>query len=207
MMSDPQAYTSVFSFQLKPVILEGQHLRLEPLSESHLEELVSLFDVEIWRWYTDQIKTPDALRSFLQKILHEQTAGRTLAFAIRDKKSGQTVGSSRFMNVSPAHRKVEIGSTWYGPRWQRTFANTESKYLMLSHAFDSLSCISVQFQTDALNEKSRAAIERLGAKLEGVHRNDRICSDGRIRNSVYYSITDSEWPEVKQRLLVRLNSP
>jgi RimJ/RimL family protein N-acetyltransferase len=165
---------------------------------------VSLFDIEIWRWYSDQINTPDVLRSFLQKILDEQSLGRTLAFAIRDRESGQLVGSSRFMNVSPAHRKVEIGSTWYGRRWQRTYANTESKYFMLSHAFETLSCISVQFQTDVLNAKSRAAIERLGAKQEGVHRNDRICSDGRIRDSVYYSITDSEWPEVKQRLLARL---
>jgi RimJ/RimL family protein N-acetyltransferase len=205
-MSDSQTYTSIFSFQLKPVILEGSHLRLEPLSEGHLEELVSLFDVEIWRWYTDQINTCDALRSFLQKVLEEQSLGRTLAFAIREKKSERLVGSSRFMNVSPVHRKVEIGSTWYGRSWQRTFANTESKYLMLSHAFDSLSCISVQFQTDVLNEKSKAAIERLGAKLEGVHRNDRICFDGRIRDSVYYSITQSEWPEVKQRLFTRLNS-
>lgn len=197
--------TAVFSYELKPIPLASDRLELEPLQDRHIDELVALFDPEIWRWYTTRIADRVSLVAFLRQILQDQSAHRTLAFAIREKGGGTLVGSSRFMNLQPAHRRIEIGSTWYAPSWQRTFVNTEAKFLMLSHAFETLSCISVQLQTDVLNEKSRAAIERLGAKLDGILRNDRICDDGRIRHSAYYSITAQEWPEVRQRLQTKIH--
>jgi RimJ/RimL family protein N-acetyltransferase len=160
-------YTKPFSFELKPITLESDHLKLEPLTANHIEDLVKLFEPGIWQWYTHQIKDQGALRTFLNGILDEQNQHRTLAFAIREKAEGKLVGSTRFMNLFPSHRRIEIGSTWYAPKWQRTFVNTEAKLLLLTHAFENLQCISVQLQTDALNARSRAAIERLGAKLDG----------------------------------------
>lgn len=194
-------YTDTHPFHLEPLTLEGRRLRLEPLSAAHLDELTALVDPEIWRWYTIRVESEAQFRAFMESILTDQSLGKTLAFAIRDKATGELVGSSRYMNLDPANRRLEIGSTWYAPKWQRTFVNTESKYLMLAHSFEVLSCIGVQFQTDVLNERSRRAIERLGAKLDGILRAQRIRFDGRVRDSAFYSITAAEWPDVRGRLL------
>lgn len=204
-METQSRYTKVFPFELKPVTLESDRLCLEPLAGNHIDELLPLFDAEIWRWYTHQLANTQALKSFLENILKEQSLNRTVGFAIREKLGGKLVGSTRLMNPHPDHRRVEIGSTWYAPKWQKTFVNTEAKYILLTHAFETLACISVQLQTDVLNTKSRAAIERLGAKLDGILRNDRICEDGRIRQSAYYSITCDEWPQVKTNLRGKLD--
>ena len=198
-------FTDTQPFEIEPMILEGRYLRLEPLESAHLTELTTLVDPEIWRWYTMRIESDRDFRKFMESILTEQANGKTLAFAIREKATGELVGSSRYMNLDSPNRRLEIGSTWYAPKWQRTFVNTEAKYLMLAHAFEVLSCIGVQFQTDVLNEKSRRAIERVGAKLDGILRAHRIRFDGRVRDSAFYSITASEWPDVRARLLKALS--
>lgn len=199
-------FTDAHPFHIEPVTLSGLYLRLEPLTEAHIEELAALIDPEIWRWYTVRVTTRAEFESFMRKILEEQARGLTVAFAIRDTKSGELIGSSRFLHLDAANRRLEIGSTWFAPKWQRTYANSEAKFLMLEYAFDVLSCIAVQFLTDALNEKSRRAIERLGAKLDGVVRAQRICYDGRIRNSALYSITADEWPAVRHALHEKLRA-
>ena len=193
--------TEIFSLKIKSVTLEGEKLRLEYLEQHHVDELLPLIDPQIWKWYTTQITNEADFRHFIGNILEEQKTNRTLAFAIREKSSNQLIGSSRFLNIDVPNRRAEIGSTWYAPKWQRTFANTEAKFPMLQHAFETLSCISVHFQTDSLNERSRTAIERLGAKLDGVIRNQRICDTGRIRHSATYSITNDEWPNIKLHLM------
>ena len=194
-------HVEVFPLDLKTAPLESEHLLLEPLERRHVDELVELFEPGIWEWYTVRIERPEDLRRFVSEILDEHKQGKTLAYAVRDKATGKVIGSTRFMNVDAANRRLEIGSTWYARPWQRTYANTECKLAMLTHAFEALSCISVCFQTDVLNTRSRTAIERLGAKPEGIVRCHRICSDGRVRDSAIYSITFEEWPHVKDRLL------
>jgi len=187
--------------------LQGERVSLEALDATLVDELVSAFDPStwpaIWRWYTVQIADASALRRFLDGILREQSEGKTVAFAIRDRASGRLIGSSRFMNIDVPNRRVEIGSTWYAPEWQRTWANTEAKRLMLAHAFEAWGCLCVQLQTDALNERSRRAIERLGARLDGVLRSHRVCDDGRIRDSAVYSVLRDEWPAARARLSAR----
>ena len=207
-MKEPVSkFTKVFPLQLTPIQLTGARIVLEPMEDRHFEELLPLLNPSIWDWYTIQIRNADDFRNFLNRILTEQRAGRSLAFAIRERAGGRVIGSSRYLNVDSTNRTVEIGSTWFAPQWQRTFANTESKFQMLTHAFETLSCISVQFQTDVLNVRSRAAIERLGAKLDGVIRDHRICHDGRIRSSAFYSITHEEWAAVRDRLGMLLARP
>jgi len=184
-----------------------ERIALEALETAHVDALVAAFDPAtwpgIWRWYTTQITDAAALRHFLEGILQEQAEGKTVAFAVRDLASGTLIGSTRFLHIEVANRRVEIGSTWYAPAWQRTYANTEAKRLLLAHAFERWDCLCVQLQTDALNERSRRAIERLGAQLDGVLRGHRVCDDGRVRNSAMYSILRAEWPEVRARLLAR----
>ena len=190
--------------------LEGERLILEPLSESHTEQFYALIDPEIWKWYTVQIKNEDDMKGYIQKHLEDCQSGRTQAFAIKLKENHELIGSSSYINIDKFNRRVEIGSTWYAPKWQRTFVNTECKLLLLDYAFETLGCICVQFHTDNLNERSREAIQRLGAKLDGVLRHHRICQDGRVRHSAVYSITEAEWPPVKehiQGLLDRGESP
>lgn len=187
--------------------LEGDRIALEPFDGGHAAELVAAFDPatwpDIWRWYTVDIPDAAALARFLDGVLREQSEGRTVAFAVRDRASGALLGATRFLHLEPAHRRVEIGSTWYLPAWQRTYANTEAKRLMLSHAFERWGCLCVQLQTDVLNERSRRAIERLGARLDGVLRAHRVCDDGRVRDSAVYSILRDEWPAVRDRLQPR----
>ena len=194
--------------RIEPATLEGNHVRLEPLSLAHHAELCEVgFDEELWRWIPQNVCTPEDMRAYIEEALRSQAQGTALPFATLDKTSGRAIGSTRFGNIDRVNRHVEIGWTWLGPAWQRTAANTEAKYLMLRHAFETWKCLRVEFKTDSLNERSRAALLRIGAKEEGVFRNHVVTWTGRIRHSVYYSIIDSEWPEVKSRLEKRLSPP
>jgi RimJ/RimL family protein N-acetyltransferase len=187
--------------------LGGELVSLEPLDDALVDGLAAAFDPAtwpaIWRWYSVQIDDAASLRRFLDGLRREEAAGSALPFAVRDRASGALVGATSFLHAEPAHRRVEIGATWYAPAWQRTYANTEAKRLMLAQAFDRWGCLCVQIQTDALNERSRRAIERLGARLDGVLRAHRVCADGRVRDSAVYSILRDEWPAVRERLLPR----
>jgi RimJ/RimL family protein N-acetyltransferase len=190
-----------------PVALEGHHVRLEPLTNAHLSGLAEIgLDEELWRWIPTQVRTAEEMAAYIETALQEQKRGVSLPFAILEKASGRVIGSTRYGNIDRPHHRVEIGWTWVAREWQRTSVNTEAKYLLLRHAFESLGCIRVELKTDSLNEKSRAAILRIGAQQEGILRNHMITASGRIRHTVYFSIVDSEWPAVKARLESRLNS-
>lgn len=190
---------------IQPLTLEGRHIRLEPLSLAHHAQLCEIgLDPEIWRWTTSLIRTPEDMRTYIETALKLQADGSALPFATIETASGRAVGSTRFGNIDRANRRVEIGWTWIGLKWQRTVVNTEAKYLMLRHAFETLGCIRVELKTDVLNERSRKAILRIGAKEEGTLRNHMIVPGGRIRDSVYFSIIDREWPEVKAGLEEKL---
>jgi RimJ/RimL family protein N-acetyltransferase len=190
-----------------PVTLSGKFITLEPLSLDHQEQLSRVgLNAEIWRWTTALIETATDMRTYIETALQSQVAGSALPFAIIEKIQGEVVGSTRFGNIDRDNRRVEIGWTWIAPFWQRTAVNTEAKYLLLQHAFESWRCLRVEFKTDSLNEKSRNALERIGAKQEGILRNHMIVPKGRIRHSVYYSIIDSEWAEIKINLEKKLIS-
>jgi len=192
---------------IRPVTLGGRHIRLEPLSQQrHHAGLSEVgLDPEIWRWNPFHVnRTPEDMRHYIETALRQQAAGESLPFATIEQASGRPVGSTRLVKIDRANRNLEIGSTWIAPPWQRTAVNTEAKYLMLRHAFETLGCIRVEFKTDSLNERSRRAILRLGAVEEGTLRNHMITTGGRIRHSVYYSIVEQEWPAVKARLEERL---
>jgi RimJ/RimL family protein N-acetyltransferase/catechol 2,3-dioxygenase-like lactoylglutathione lyase family enzyme len=180
-------------------------VRLEPLALHHHEGLCAAgLAPEIWRWIPYQVRTADEMRAYIEAGLRDQERGTAMPFATIDAATGSVIGSTRFMNIDAPNRRVEIGSTWLALDRQRTAANTEAKYLMLTHAFDKLGCNRVELKTDALNAKSRAAILRIGAKQEGIFRSHVICHDGRVRDSVYFSITREEWPGVRARLEERL---
>ncbi len=190
---------------LTATTLEGARIRLEPLAEAHHGALCAVgLDAALWQWAPKPVQTAADMGAYITFALAERTAGRALPFAVIDRATGQAIGSTRFAAIEPAHRRVEIGWTWLGRAWQRTAANTEAKYLLLQHAFETLGCIRVELKTDALNERSRAAIRRIGAREEGTLRSHMITSSGRVRDSVYYSILDAEWPEVKRDLESRL---
>jgi len=190
-----------------PVTLEGRHVRLEPLAKGHLAGLAQVgLDEDLWRWIPTPVRTREEMAAYVETALQEQERSVSLPFAILEKATGRAVGSTRYGNIDRVHHRVEIGWTWVARDWQRTAMNTEAKYLLLKHAFERLGCLRVELKTDSLNEKSRAAILRIGAKEEGIFRNHMITASGRIRHSVYFSIIESEWPEVKARLETRLNS-
>ena len=190
-----------------PVAIEGRHVRLEPLAKAHLEGLARVgLDEELWRWIPAPVRTVEELASYIDTALEEQMRGVSLPFALIEKATGRAIGSTRYGNIDRTHHRVEIGWTWVAREWQRSAVNTEAKYLLLRHAFEALRCIRVELKTDSLNEKSRAAILRIGAKEEGIFRNHMITASGRIRHTVYFSIVDSEWPAVKARLESLLNS-
>jgi N-acetyltransferase len=192
--------------KVEPVVLEGAYVRLEPLSRSHHPGLCEVGLVEqLWRWIPTQVTTPEEMTAYIETALNEQEAGVSLPFAQCDKATGQVIGSTRYGNIDRTHHRVEIGWTWIAPSRQRTAVNTEAKYLLLRHAFETLGCLRVELKTDSLNEKSRAAILRIGARQEGIFRNHMITSSGRIRHTVYFSIVDSEWPDIKARLETKLN--
>ncbi len=185
-----------------PVVLQGRVVRLEPLTQAHVPALASVGkDERIWKWMLyGNLVTEEAMRLWVRDILSRQAAGTDLPFAVIHLPSGRIAGATRYMEMRPEHRGLEIGGTWYGLEFQRTVVNTECKYLLLQYAFETLGCVRVQFKADARNQRSIRAIERLGATREGVLRNHYILKDGTLRDSVYYSILDREWPEVKKRL-------
>jgi N-acetyltransferase len=188
-----------------PAALEGEHVRLEPLSPDHLPALLEVgLDEEIWRWTGTAARTPEEMRAYVAAALEERDRGSAIPFATVERRSGRVVGSTRFGNIDPANRRVEIGWTWVAPPWQRTAVNTGAKYLMLRLAFEHWGCIRVELKTDVLNERSRRAIRRLGATEEGVLRQHMITSTGRVRDTVYYSILAAEWPRVRAGLEARL---
>jgi len=191
---------------IAPVALAGRHIRLEPLTLQHHAEFCEIgLDEDIWRWFPTPVHSREDMLEYVRTGLQWQAEGTALPFTTIEQDSGQVIGSTRYMNIDKPNRKVEIGSTWLGSRWQRTAANTEAKYLMLRHAFEQFGCIRVELKTDVLNEKSRNAILRIGAKQEGIFRSHIICAGGRIRDSVWYSIIDSEWRQVKLALEQKLN--
>lgn len=190
---------------IKPIVLKNEFVRLEPLKMAHLEPLCEVGLVEeIWHLSPSRIDSPEAMRSYVQTALDEKKRGVSLPFVIIEKRSRKIVGSTRFGNIDPANRRAEIGWTWINPAWQRSSINTAAKFLLLAHAFETWKCIRVEFKTDVLNRKSRRAILRLGAKQEGIFRQHMICDTGRLRDSVYFSILDNEWHNVKENLLRKL---
>lgn len=191
----------------RQIHLEGTHVQLEPLQEIHAVALAEIgLDQEIWRHMPyGAMRTPEDILTWVRGVLKMAERGMDIPFVVIHKASGRIVGATRFMELRPEHRGVEIGGTWYGARFRRTFVNTECKYLLLTHAFEFMGCIRVQFKTDSRNERSQKAIERIGGVREGVLRNHMILPDGMFRHSVYYSILVSEWPEAKVRLQRLLN--
>ena len=194
---------------ISPFTLTGADVRLEPLRAEHapmLWEIAKDHLADLFQWIPYQLKSLEDFQEFNRSVLEEQTRGVSLPFATFDLASNRIAGTTRFMNMDLANRKVEIGSTWIAPRWQRTVINTEAKYLMLCHAFETRKCLRVELKTDALNQRSRNAILRLGAKEEGILRKHMLTWNGRQRDSVYFSILDTEWPEVKARLEGKLRA-
>jgi RimJ/RimL family protein N-acetyltransferase len=190
---------------VEPTTLRGKTVRLEPLRIEHVGPLAHVgLDPSLWRWIPVQVATPDEMRTYVLTALDEQQRGVSVPFAIIDQVSGQVIGSTRYANIEPAHRRLEIGWTWLTPSFQRTAANTEAKLMLLTHAFETLGAQRVELKTDALNERSREAILRIGAVEEGTFRKHLIMSTGRARDTVYFSIIDSEWPAVKAKLQARL---
>jgi RimJ/RimL family protein N-acetyltransferase len=189
--------------------LEGAYVRLEPLRSEHapmLWEIAKDHLQELFQWIPYRLESLEDFREFNRHVLDEQQRGLTAPFATFERSSGQIAGTTRFMNMDLANRKVEIGSTWIAPRWQRTVVNTEAKYLMLRHAFETWDCLRVELKTDSLNQRSRQAILRLGAKEEGTLRKHMLTWNGRQRDSVYFSILDTEWPAVKKRLEKKMDT-
>jgi len=192
----------------RPVTLEGRHVRLEPLSLAHHDRLCAVgLDAELWRWGLSTLATPADMRAYIETALAWQAQGTAVPFAIVARATGQVVGSTRYANIERADRRLEIGWTWLARAAQRTPANTEAKYLLLRHAFEVLGCIRVEFKTDVLNEPSRAALLRIGAKQEGILRSHMVTASGRIRDSMYFSIVAGEWPAVKAGLEQKLARP
>jgi N-acetyltransferase len=192
--------------KIEQVTLEGEFVRLEPLSlEKHFTGLCEVgINEDLWRWTTNQVRNADEMREYLETALDEQRRGVSLPFATVEKQSGRIAGLTRYGNISAENRRVEIGWTWVAQEFQRTFVNTEAKLLMLTHAFETWKCHRVELKTDVLNSRSRAAIARLGAKEEGVLRKHIITQSGRVRDTIYFSILDDEWQQVKINLLNKL---
>jgi N-acetyltransferase len=187
--------------EVHPVTLTGRFVRLEPLTINHISGLFDASDPSIWRYmlYGDMLDIED-MRGWVVDMLNRAENGADLPFVVIHLASGRVAGATRYLEIRPEHRGLEIGGTWYGADYQRTAVNTECKYLLLKHAFEDLGCIRVQFKADSRNEKSLKAIERIGAKREGILRNHMVLLNGSFRHSVYYSIIDNEWAEVKSRL-------
>jgi RimJ/RimL family protein N-acetyltransferase len=190
----------------KTLKLESRLVRLEPLDETHLPALsLAAADGRLWELFFTSVPSPDRLQTWFNTAMEMQQQGRAVAFAIRHLPSGNIIGSTRFCNMDTANKRVEIGYTWYAESMQRSGVNTHCKLLLLQHAFEAWQCNAVEFRTDWLNQRSQAAIERLGAKRDGILRRHMIMPDGRVRDTVVYSILLDEWPGVKQHLHFRLH--
>jgi N-acetyltransferase len=189
----------------RPVTLAGRFVRLEPMRDVHLGRLVEIgVGHDIFRWFPFAVETREEMASYVAMALAGVRAGLAVPFVTILQATGDVVGSTSFLNIDRAHRRLEIGATWLGVPWQRTPCNTEAKYLQLRHCFEELGCVRVEFKTDALNARSRAALLRIGAIEEGTLRSHMVCPGGRLRDSVYFSVIDSEWPSVKRGLEARL---
>lgn len=188
--------------QVKPVILQGKHVRLEPMTEEYIPALAEIgVGQPFWDFMVyGRMETQEDMRGWVRDILARSEKGTDLPFVAIHLASGRVAGATRYLNIMPDDRGLEIGGTWYGPEFQRTVVNTECKFLLLQYAFETLGCIRVQLKTDLRNERSQKAIERIGAVKEGVLRNHMILPDGHYRYSVFYSILEAEWPGVKNRL-------
>lgn len=181
--------------------LEGSLVRLEPLGLVHLDGLAEVaFDPALWRWTLARPTDREALEAWLRTALDNAAAGSEVPFATIDRASGRPIGSTRFLNIVPEHRRLEIGWTWVASAYQRTGANREAKRLQLEHAFETLGANRVEFKTDSLNERSRTALLGIGATFEGIFRNHMVMPEGRLRHSAYFSVIREEWPAVKARL-------
>jgi N-acetyltransferase len=193
------------AMELGPVVLEGPHVRLEPLDRRHADDLAeAASDPLIWRWLPVRVTSREDLERWIDEALAASAAGTEHPFAVVDRPTGRAIGSTRYMDIAPAHKGVEVGWTWYGRAAWGGIVNPESKLLLLTHAFEDWGALRLCLKTDSLNERSRAAIIKLGAKYEGDLRNHRIRADGSHRHSSYYSILDTEWPAVKDGLEQRL---
>ena len=191
--------------RVDPVVLTGSHVQLEPVRESHIPEMwAAAGHRDIWKFIPMLVESEDDIGMMVRHGMQMAEAGLGLGFAQRAIADGEVAGGTGYWNIDTQHRRLEIGFTWLHPRWQRTAINTEAKYLLLRHAFDELGCIRVEFKTDSRNISSRNAIERIGAVEEGTLRNHMIMPDGVYRHSTYFSIIDTEWPAVRERLESRL---
>jgi len=190
---------------VEPVALEGRHVRIEPLAHEHAEGVrAAAADGELWRlWYTS-VPAPDKTTEWIDIALDVRQRLGAMPFVVREKPGGDIVGATRYFNVDAPNRRLEIGHTWYAKRAQRTAVNTECKLLLLTHAFEALGCIAVEFRTSSFNFQSREAIARLGAKQDGILRSHQILPDGTLRDTVVFSIIAPEWPAVKRHLVFRL---
>ncbi|WP_343569321.1 GNAT family protein [Acinetobacter sp.] len=188
------------------ITLSSHRIRLRIFTIEDSKDLVTAAsDGELWNLPFTVVPSAETVDDYIQHALEGYQAGTVLPFVVEDLATGKIIGSTRFWKIDRKNLKLEIGSTWYSKSWQRTYANTETKYLLLQYAFEELNCVRVQFTTDVLNEKSQNAILRLGAQKEGVVRNERIMPDGRKRNSIRFSIIDEEWPSIKDNLIKKLN--
>jgi RimJ/RimL family protein N-acetyltransferase len=198
--------SSLIAFQ--PVTLTGRHVQLVPLAMEHHDGLVAAArDGDLWElWYTT-VPAPEQTQVEIERRLGLQEAGSMLPFAVVDQATGEVVGMTTFMNIDAANHRAEIGSTWYAKRVQRTALNTEAKLLLLGHAFERVGCVAVEFRTHFMNQQSRRAIERLGAKLDGILRNHSVAPNGTLRDTCVYSVLVSEWPTVRAHLEWQLKKP
>jgi RimJ/RimL family protein N-acetyltransferase len=191
---------------IQPVVLEGRIVRLEPLRRDHLEGLAQVaFDPALWQFTLARPVDRAGLEAWLETALDNAEAGTEMPFATVDRASGRPIGSTRYLNIVPEHRRFEIGWTWIARAAQRTGANREAKLLQLTHGFEQLGANRIEFKTDSLNDKSRAALLGIGAQFEGIFRNHMVMPEGRLRHSAYYSVTREDWPTVKSRLIELLD--
>jgi RimJ/RimL family protein N-acetyltransferase len=185
----------------QPVTLEGRYIRLVPLRAEHVSAFIAIgLGHDIFRWFPWAVETPAEMRAFIAYLLDAQAKGVAVPFTTVEKASGAIVGSTSFLAIDRANHRLEIGATWLGVPWQRSACNTEAKLVQLRHCFEDLGCVRVEFKTDGFNQRSRAALKRIGAVEEGTFRQHMVCPGGRLRDSVYFSVIDSEWPQVQQRL-------
>jgi N-acetyltransferase len=197
--------TMSMDLRIEPVVLQGRHVRLEPLSSDHLAGLIAAGrEPRLWRWMPLDGSTPDGMARIVNAALAAQAAGTELPFVTIEQATGRVVGSTRYLALAPAHLRLEIGWTWIDPEMQHTAVNSEAKLLGLGHAFDTLGLRRVEFKTDVLNEQSRAGILGIGAQFEGIFRKHMVMAGGRARDSAYYSVIDTEWPDVRAHLQARL---
>ena len=193
---------------IEPVTLRGARATLEPLARGHVDALrTAANDGELWRLWFTSVPAPDSVERYVDTALSWRETREAMPFVVRDNASGDIVGCTRYFNVEAEHRRLEIGYTWYAKRVQRSAVNTECKLLLLGHAFETLKCIAVEFRTSWFNFRSREAIARLGAKQDGVLRNHQISPEGLYRDTVVFSILESEWPSVKRNLRFMLDRP